>query len=908
MLTQRWPEIAALFEDALSLTGDEQEQFLRKRCGQDRELYAAVVELLGADKRAASYFDASEDGVDLELLNPLGLPLPDMIGPYRVVDVLGRGGMGIVYRAERVRDFGRVVAVKTIAGFAPSSAVVSRFKREREILSRLEHPGIARLYDGGVDGEAGLFLAMEYIEGLPIDEFCRRENLDGRDILQLFLHVCDAVSFAHRNLVVHRDLKPSNILVDTSGQPKLLDFGIAKWIDAELASGRTDSLYTAMTPAYASPEQLRREPVTTLTDVYSLGVVLHELLTGMRPADNTSPRNSDVVIPIPAHVTSTESSPSLGLPRLNGDIDRMLMKALAADQNERYDSVDNLATDIRLHLQGRPIQARSRRSTYVLKKFVKRNRTALTAGAVACLILLLSVTMLFDSRARLHDQQVLAEGLTSYLSKLFQVVDPDLRQDTVITYEDVLDVAWEQAGYKLSPKGAVFSDLAAQIGRLYTKIGRFEIAAQIHADALVADPTEMSRGQIENLYGLGLAQFELGKFDASLSHLEEALAKETMRTGGISQLTADILVSLSLLQRERGLLTKADSLASAALAMRTEHFASNSRAIAEVLMQLGTVRRLQQDLQGAEMLYMQALDIVHKYPEKPQFIEADILNRLGIVWLKKGRYQTAGTLLERALQMQRSRLGDQHPEVATVMLNLALAVEHTVGPDSSEKLTRAALQNFRSKRGYLHPDVATALNNLGLSRRVQGDFAVAESLYNQALDVASVALPPTHPEIPAIWHNLAVLLRELERYDEANSAYERAASLYKKTASGGQLRLSSALNGLGRVQHQLGNYDEALRSFRESLEIRERTLDPGHWRLGTAHSYYGQMLGLTGGSRSEARHHLEEGLRILVASRGADDSKSVAARDRLRRFRSSSVDQGDKHLLATAGKRQPSDN
>ena len=402
--TPAWIRLEELFDEALKLDSEEREDFLQ-RIGAEDPAMAAQVRSLVASHLAASGFLETPPAAAL----PGALTAFDRLGPYRIVEEIGRGGMGIVYRAVRDDEhFTKEVAIKVIEPGLRSEGILKRFRAERQILAMLDHPHIARLVDGGAAADGSPFLVMEYVSGKPLLEFCDEQEISIEDRLRLFVTVCNAVAFAHQRLIVHRDLKSDNIMVTPDGAPKLLDFGIAKLLspDASDASATvTAPMQRMLTPDYASPEQVRGEPVTVASDVYSLGVVLYELLTGTRPLRFES-RNAEEVLRVVTHeepappsagVTRTGSAETASRRRtttarlrrqLAGDLDYIVLKALEKEPGRRYASVDQLTRDIQRYLENLPVLARGRTTAYILSRLVRRHRAAVVTGAVVLAALL----------------------------------------------------------------------------------------------------------------------------------------------------------------------------------------------------------------------------------------------------------------------------------------------------------------------------------------------------------------------------------------------------------------------------------------------------------------------------------------------------------------------------------------
>jgi serine/threonine protein kinase len=417
MNPERWQHVKQLLEASIALEDSERSSFLDRECGDDAELRREVASLLASHEEAGTGF-LKKPAVDLKSVAPQAAPRAGRrIGVYQIVEEIGQGGMGEVYRAVRADgQFTKEVAVKLVRGGFDSKFVVERFRTERQILATLDHPNIAHLLDGGTTDDGIPYLVMELIEGDRIDHYCDDRKLSITERLKLFRHVCAAVQYAHQRLVIHRDIKPSNVLVTKDGVPKLLDFGIAKIFDPTAADGGETTIGRPMTPEYASPEQIRGEPITTASDVYSLGVVLYQLLTGRSPYPgetrstldlaravcDTDPgrpstvvlkpqpaRNADQSAPVtPEDVsTSREGSPARLRRRLEGDLDNIVLKALRKEPQRRYASVEQFAEDIRRHLDGLPVSAVKDSFRYRTGKFVRRNRLGIAAASLVALSL-----------------------------------------------------------------------------------------------------------------------------------------------------------------------------------------------------------------------------------------------------------------------------------------------------------------------------------------------------------------------------------------------------------------------------------------------------------------------------------------------------------------------------------------
>jgi tetratricopeptide (TPR) repeat protein/tRNA A-37 threonylcarbamoyl transferase component Bud32 len=421
--SDRFQRCEELFHAAVALPGEQRDAFLQQRCADDPPLRAEVERLLAAHARAGDFISSPAVAAAGPWSDADQSWVGRLVGPYRVVRQIGRGGMGAVYLAERADgQYEQRVALKVIKRGMDTEQVLVRFRAERQILASLDHPNIARLLDGGSTDQGVPFFAMEYIEGEPVDAWCTRRELSVEDRLRLFLQVCGAVAYAHQNLVVHRDIKPLNILVTADGVPKLLDFGIAKVLHE--GADEATSTVTGMrllTPEYASPEQIEGRHATTVSDVYALGVVLYELLTGRSPYRTRSRTPLDVVEAV--RTTDPERPSAVGATeklrrRLRGDLDTILLTALRKEPARRYPSVEQLAGDVRRHLDGLPVRARPDTFRYRAGKFVRRNRVPVAAGALLALALLGGTAATAYQAQQARSAQAVAERRFADVRKL----------------------------------------------------------------------------------------------------------------------------------------------------------------------------------------------------------------------------------------------------------------------------------------------------------------------------------------------------------------------------------------------------------------------------------------------------------------------------------------------------------
>ncbi len=749
MRTEKRKRVLEILDATLAEPPGSRPAFLAEACGGDDELRCEVESLLELEDEADRFLgESAVPGPGESAAFGDGL----RIGPYRVLERIGRGGMGTVYTAVREDDFEKQVALKLLQKDLVSEANVRRFHNERQILARLEHPAIARLLDGGTTEDGRPYLVMEHVDGVAIDRYCDAHRLSTRERLQLFLKVCSALAFAHQRLVVHRDLKPGNILITESRTPKLLDFGIAKLLDPDDATHRdlTRGTEQPMTPRYASPEQVRRQPITTASDIYALGVLLYRLLTGRLPCGLESCRfgeipwlilEEDPVKPsvvvgreeavergegetrlTPDAVSATrDGDPAKLRRRLAGDVDAIVLKALRKEPRYRYSSVEQMAEDIRRHLDGRPVVARRGTVLYRAGKFVRRHRLGV---AVALFISLALGVFLIRERQRLEADKVRAERVIEVLGGLIEIYDPDLGTEVL--------PALEEARAQLSvleDEPDLHSAMLSMLARIHRKIGRRETAWELMHESLEVwrrhYPNDLS-GQAQRINNLGAMYLDDGDYDDAEKSFREALALRDQLGGELE----DMLVNLNNL--------------------------------ASVLMFRGRYEE-------AEQLYRRGLEIRRRSPaegdEESQVSTS--LRNLGAVLLARGEYEAAEPVLREALAIRLHEYGDRDTRVASV-LDLLARVRFALGDSREAEELYVWSREIRVQRlGSEHADVPWTDRSLAVLLLAEGELPTARLVLEGAHRGLRNALPPEHWRIAAADVTLGALLSAEGRYAEA---------------------------------------------------------------------------------------------------------------------------------------------
>lgn len=828
---------SALLLDALDGPPDARRAWLAATVTDDA-LRARVLALLDAH-------EAAEAG------GPLDTPLlvrddrreGMRVGPWQLVELLGEGGMGTVWKAERADGaYDRSVALKLLRVDGATDALADRLRTERQILARLEHPNVARLYDGGVADDGRPYLVLERVDGQPITAYAEAHRLTVAERLRLFLQVCEAVAYAHRNLVVHRDLKPSNVFVADDGTVKLLDFGIAKLIEDERDDLLTRS-QLALTPSYAAPEQIRRAAVTTATDVYALGVMLYELLGGQRPFTLTSLSATEterLICETDAPPPSTVA-PEERIPLVRGDLDTIVAKAMDKDPSRRYASVDALAADVQRHLDGVPVLARPATTGYRVRRFVRRHRVGVgAAGAVgAALVAGTMATAWQAKKARAEAEK--ATAANAFLVDLLGATNPD---------EDGRDV------------------------RVATLLDR---AARSLDTAFAGTPeTEASLRKT-----LGWTYRGLALYAEADTQLTRALALRTRLFGMHHPDVAEVQESLGRLYIERGEYAKADSILALALATDRQRLGPNHTRTSNVLNELGQVAYDTGEYAKAVAYWQEGYDI--DAATKP---ESDASRLIGMANLSLALYDSgdepAGT---RMMEQQVALLRRYHPtddlRLANSLANLGSFYYAAGERERAATLQREAVDRFRRALGNDHPSVGFGLNNLGSTLGALGQTDESEQMLRESVRIYGTAFGANYADHPDIGYplvNLAKTLNVPGRRADAEAAARRAVQVFEHAFGANSPTVARALAPLGQVLVDDGRPEEAVPVLRRALAIRTTQQDAVG--VAVAQSLLGDALRRTGAS-AEAAPLLRQSYAALVQASGPDDPQTQAAADRL---------------------------
>jgi len=811
MEPDRWQRVKALFEAARGRDPTARDAFLEERCADDAALLDEVRSLLRAHD-AEGPVERAMDRLNTSLHRrpPTESFEGRRIGPYELVEELGHGGMGRVFLAGRADEqFDQQVALKWLGVAFPSPEATERFLAERQILATLKHPNIARLLDGGVTEAGQPYFVMEVVEGQRIDAYCNAHQLSLRERLRLVLDVCDAVQYAHQKLVVHRDLKPANILVTEEGQVKLLDFGIAKLLDPDAmgseAIPHTRTGWLPMTPDYASPEQVRGADVTTASDVYQLGIVLYELLTGHRPYSVVDRAPSEVeriiceeapdppseVVIGPGDVSDGGSTPAELRETLRGDLDTIVMKALRKEPGRRYDSVEQLAEDLRRFLDDRPVSAHPDRWTYRAGKFARRHRGGVVAAAVIVLLLIgYGVTITWHSQRtqaaldRAQREAQKSEQVTEFLVGLFERADPYQSAGSIahlsdtLTARELLDQGAARARQALSDQPEVQATMLYTLGRIYRQRGEHDDAASLLDDALAVQreylPSHPDRA--ESLHERArLLRYE-GQAKRAARLYRKSLSIQRRHLGDEHPTIVDNIRELGIIAARDGRFAQADSLFREALAMRKSLHGPNHPDVATALHTLGLLSVQKEELADAERLLRRSLTIRRRHADADHPLLAETLDRLGQVLVKQGKLDAAEPLLREARAIREEVFPEVHPSRAAGLNNVGRLLQKKGDYAAADSLHRKAQSIYQELYGATNLDAANTIYERAQVHRAQGDYATAERFYERAVAMQQSVHGPEHPATQQSLEALVDLYQAWDKPDKADSLQSVSAA------------------------------------------------------------------------------------------------------------------------------------
>ena len=810
---ERYDRLQRIFHDAVDLPEPARQAFLARECGADLELAGQVRKMIEIDAHPGQMLDRDVADVAGQVLTAGTPAAPERVGPYRVAHLIGEGGMGVVYAATR-DDLGRMAAVKVLRDAWVSPERRDRFAAEQRTLAQLNHPHIARLYDAGAFPDGTPWIVMEFVDGVPITEYCRTHALSIPERLRLFREVCDAVQHAHRHLVLHRDLKPSNILVTNDGQVKLLDFGIAKQLDTlETPPAVTQTGLRLMTPAYASPERLRGVAVGIDADVYSLGVILYELLAERLPFEvaNRTPGEVEAAIlgPDPAR-PSVVARRDTGGPAASktawADLDVLCLTAMHRDVERRYATVDALARDIDRYLKGEPLEARPDAFGYRLGKFLRRRRREVAAAALV-LVGVAGLVAFYTARLTIARNDALtnltrAQRIQKFILNLFEGGDPEAGPSTDLRVATLVDRGAQEAR-SLASEPAAQADLYQTLGAIYQKLGNLDRGDEL---------------------------------------LKEALERRRALHGSSSPDVAESLTSRGLLFADKAQFDEADRLAREGLAMARRHLPDTNPAVIRAMTALGKVQSDRGKYDDAIATLDEALRLETAAQSDPQE-RASTLYELASAHFYAGHYDQSESQNQQALALYKQVYGDKHPLVSDCLINLgAIQYERGKYPEA-EQYYRQGIAITEAWFGRDHYQTAANLTMLArVLNRTPERQVEARQVLGDALAIRERVYGPEHPKVASTVNELGAVALGAGRLEEAEQYFVRVTAIYRKVHGDNHYQTGIGLSNLASVYMAGKQFPRAETLFREAIAIYTKTLPATHTNIGIAKIKLGRTL------------------------------------------------------------------
>jgi len=936
-----------IFAAAIKLTSDQRSAFLTAACGPDTRLREQVDALLLAHDESRGLLPKQADRELESTYLGANQASPGMMigGRYKLLEAIGEGGMGSVWLAEQREPVKRKVAVKLVKAGMDSKQVLARFEAERQALALMDHPNIAKVFDGGMTDQGRPYSIMEYVKGVPLTAYCDSARLSLKERLNLFLPVCQAVQHAHQKGIIHRDLKPSNILIclyDGKPVPKVIDFGLAKAVNQALTEHSLHTGHGVMvgTPLYMSPEQAEHNnlDVDTRTDIYSLGVILYELLTGSTPLERQQLKDAayneilrlikEVEPPKPSErISGSASLPSIAAQRniepdqlrrsVIGDLDWIVMKALDKERSRRFETANGLARDVERFLNDEAVEACPPSAGYKLRKYMRRHRGQVLAVSAVLATLLLGMAGttwgLFEAKRqeRIALAEVVAketarqqeaeraegeriakleaekardetEQVLDYLVAAFRKSDPEADGAT-LTVVEMFEQAAEELEATFPNQPAIQARLLNAIGETYLGLGLYPKAVTVFQRAMALSRNELNSDHertLESMNNLAAAYESAGRLPEAMVLSEQTVKLSQDIYGSEHPKTLSSMNNLASVYHSVGRLSDALALFERTLELTKALFGEDHPSTLTSMNNLASAYESAARLKEALPLFEQVLKLrtVTLGPNHPETL--DSMNNLAVVYKSAGRLAEALTLFEKTLELRKAKLGAEHPSTIQSMGNLAGAYEAVGRLAEALPLYEQTLQQMKTKLGPAHQDTILSMNNLALAYKSAGRLAEALPLHEQTLVLAKTNLGPTHPGTLMSMGNLAGAYKASGKITEAITLYEQTLDVRKVTLGPEHSSTLQSMNNLAMAYKSVGRFAEALPILEETFARRKVKLGPDHpSTLSSMHNLAHMYASVD--RLPEALPMFEQALDLMNVKLGAEHPDTITLMDNL---------------------------
>ncbi|NGP87004.1 serine/threonine-protein kinase [Fodinibius halophilus] len=858
-----WQKVETIVDEALDLPEEHRPTFIEQKCSNNEELKSEVTQLLESIFESEGWLDNPTDykkefyeevSDEIEHITTAESLVGQQVGPYVIKEILGEGGMGTVYMAERAdEEFDHKVAIKIIRHGRATKSNIRRFKREQQILANLNHPGIAQLFDGGITQDGFPYIIMEYVDGLPIDQYCKKYSLDIDAKITLFKQVLKAVRYAHENLIIHRDLKPGNILIDDEGKVKILDFGISKLLEDEREDTLTITGSRLLTPRYAAPEQVRQENSTTATDLYALGIMFYQLLAGTHPFDFDQLSRYEIeqtIIKQEADKPSSKVDDTKTQKKLRGDLDAIALKAIRKEYEHRYRMANEFLDDLKNYQNGIPVTAREGSLRYRSQKFFKRNkqRIAIAAGV---LILLFSISgfytwRLAQERNQAQFQAKRAEQVKSFMLQMFNTGNPDMKsysgKDAKV--KDLLLAGYHRTERELQGESEIYIDMLSAIGDALSNIDEFETSEEALTKALakslayygkISSQTATIHSHLCNYY------HEVHKYDLAEKHIRKAIDIQKQLNGNRSLELAgyfSIYASNQFLQshykQAEKLFLKSDSL-------RKIYNKTQNISYYITLANLGETQLFLGKYDLAEANFKKALSYFEEYYEHSHPEIARTKYRMGLLYHRTSKHKKAETYLLQSMNEFTQLKGSNSSDLSA---NYALLARNYRVLGNWEKAEKYALKDIELTNtiyGDSSVIYAKSINNFAIIQKAQGNLRKAKINYQKSLSIYRKKVDNTNPDLAIPMYNLGDVLKDLGEYTKAQRLLEQVISIDEKRFGKEHPEVGLDLNKLGAILLEAKQYNKADSIFIKAQPIYENHFPEDHYRIGEFYMNIGTL-------------------------------------------------------------------
>jgi serine/threonine-protein kinase len=889
-----WEKVETIVDEVLELPREDWFEYVEKQCEASQEVKSEVTKLLQsiADSEGwledANTYKKNLTDSTFEESAPSSL-VGTKVGAYRISEVIARGGMGTVYRGERADgEFEHTVAIKVIRMGMDTPENIRLFNRERNILAGLNHPGIAKLFDGGVIENGIPYLIMEYVDGTPIDQYCNKNDLSITERLELFKAVCRAVQHAHNNLIIHRDLKPDNILITEQEQVKILDFGIAKLLDNEEDSDEniTRTQARILTPKYAAPEQFTGQNITLHTDIYALGVLLYKLLTNTHPFDFNNKDITEIEKIIKEKNPLKPSSRKGAGKELQGDLEAIILKAMRKEKSARYNSVAELLEDLQRFEENLPVLAQKESTTYRTRKFLKRNKRPI-AAFVIFLLSIVGLTGYYTyqlaqerNQARLEAKK--AEEVTDFLIRIFGASDPEEAKGDNIPVQHFLETGVDRID-EMDNQPKVKAALLMTMGQVYDKLGEYEKSKPLHEEAVKISEKvyqEPHPDLVEAYINKGLLEVDLGNFASAESLYKKGI--EIMENLGNrpDTLYGNTLSNLALLYEEKGEPKKAVPIHKKAVALDKQLYPEGHRKIAISLNHLALAQQKSGNLQQARINFEETLGILTNQLEEDHPRTITTTHNLALLYRELGMVDRAIPMMEKALAMRKKIYDGEHILIASSLTSMGHLYREKGQLEESISRHKQSLNMVSSLFGESSMYTGFALSGLGRSFMLQGNYEKAEETLRRSADIIEEAAGSESAHTMHAKKFLGDLFLLQGKHTKAQELYEQTEDHLYKVFDRTHPTYAMLLKSFGRLYIARDSLKKAQSYLERSIARFQQKFPDTHWRLAEARLELGRALYLSG-DYSTSRELLEENIPYIRNLRGETDPYVVKSREML---------------------------